>query len=361
MIRVFLGTKAQYIKTAPLLRLMQERDVQYRLIDSGQHGAFSRSLRSELGIKDPEVYLGGKVDIATIPAAVAWSARLAARWLRKRRLIDEVFGPEPGVCVVHGDTPSTFLGALLAKRSGLRVAQLEAGLRSFNVFNPFPEELVRMAVMRRADHLFAESASAYHLLHNMGLAERAILLPANTIVESVLYSCGGRLPEPGSGPAIATMHRLEALTNTTRVRDFLTVLCEAARSTETRLVLHPPTRIALESLRAFPALEASGVDVVDLLSHSAFVRGVAAAPFVITDGGSVQEECSLLGIPTLLWRKTTERPHDLGQNAVLANYDVEMARQFLAQYRRYRLDPSDLTIRPSETVLETLLASVATS
>ena len=84
-IHVFLGTKAQYIKTAPLLRLMDERGVPYRLIDSGQHAALSTGLRAELGVREPDYVLGGSKDITTVPQAMAWSASLATRPLRHER------------------------------------------------------------------------------------------------------------------------------------------------------------------------------------------------------------------------------------------------------------------------------------
>ena len=72
MIHVFIGTKAQYIKTAPLLRLMDERGTGYRLIDSGQHAALSVWMRGELGVRDPDLSLGGKRDVSSIPQAVMW-------------------------------------------------------------------------------------------------------------------------------------------------------------------------------------------------------------------------------------------------------------------------------------------------
>ena len=87
-LHVFLGTKAQYIKSAPLLRLMDERAVPYRLIDSGQHAKLATSLRTELGVRDPDHVLGGAGDVDSVPQALRWSLGLAARlgsgaWLRR--------------------------------------------------------------------------------------------------------------------------------------------------------------------------------------------------------------------------------------------------------------------------------------
>ena len=92
MIHVFIGTKAQYIKTAPVLRRMDERGVPYRLIDSGQHARLSADLRRELGIRPPDMLLGGAENVASIPQAVTWAVRVAGRLVASNRLLREVFG-----------------------------------------------------------------------------------------------------------------------------------------------------------------------------------------------------------------------------------------------------------------------------
>ncbi|MEZ5230004.1 MAG: hypothetical protein R2710_26075 [Acidimicrobiales bacterium] len=98
MIQVFIGTKAQYIKTAPLLRLMDERGVDYTLIDSGQHADIARTMRQELGVREPDVIIADDGDISTIPDAIRWAARLSTRLVRASKLRDEVFGGAGGIC-----------------------------------------------------------------------------------------------------------------------------------------------------------------------------------------------------------------------------------------------------------------------
>ncbi len=95
---------------------------------------------------------------------------------------------------------------------------------------------------------------------------------------------------------------------------------------------------------------------VPLLPHAEFTRLLAAAPWVITDGGSVQEECALLGVPTLLWRMQTERGDGVGANVVLARHDEATARRFLADPEALRTTPPDCGSTPSAQVLDTLLA-----
>lgn len=354
-IHVFLGTKAQYIKTAPLLRLMDARGVDYRLIDSGQHAALATGLRRELGVREPDHVLGGSTDITTVPQAVRWSLGLGSRLVAPRRLREEVFGGAGGICVVHGDTPSTFLSALMAKRAGLATAHLEAGLRSRSLLHPFPEELIRLAVMRVSDVLFAPDDEAVENLRALRLRGEVVPVGANTVVEALRHSLPDR-PAPGSGPAVVTLHRVENLHSPARTEQLVDAVCAVAAERPVRFVLHGPTTEVFARRGLDARLRAAGVETTPLLPHADFTRALAAAPFVVTDGGSVQEECALLGVPTLLWRQRTERSDGLGRNVVLGGYDPDVVARFLADPEAHRTPPPDGGATPSERVLEVLMA-----
>lgn len=352
-VHVFIGTKAQYVKTAPLLRLLDERGVPYRLIDSGQHAALSAQLRTELGVRAPDVTLGGSRDITTIPAAIRWALAISWRLLDGRRLRRELFGGQGGICVVHGDTPSTLLATLLARRAGLEVAHLEAGLRSRSVLEPFPEELIRRVVMRLGAVLFAPDDVAVGNLRRRGLGDRTVRTSANTVVDALRYSLGTTEVAP-TGPAVVTMHRVENLHRAERVRGFVALVERIAALGPVTFVVHGPTAATIAPHRA--RLEAAGVDLVPLLPHASFTRLLAAAPLVVTDGGSIQEECALLGVPTLLWRAQTERPDGLGANVVLGRYDAAVADRFLTSNEDLRRPPLTEEVHPSAEILETLVA-----
>lgn len=351
-LHVFLGTKAQYIKTAPLLRAMDDAGVSYRLIDSGQHARLSAAMRNDLGIRAPDHALGGAEDVTSIAGAVRWAATIALRLWSRRRVSAEVFGGDGGICVVHGDTPSTLLATLLARRAGLSVAHLEAGLRSHRLWSPFPEEAIRLVVMRLSDVLFAPDAVAAANLSAMGLADRTVTLSGNTVVEALRHAAGD-VP-PGSGPAVVTMHRVENLTSRRRVEGFVRIACRLAASRPVRFVVHGPTRQALARSGLGARLHAAGVETTPLLSHKEFVSLLVGAPVVVTDGGSIQEECALLGVPTLLWRDRTERPDGLGANVVLSRYDPAVVDAFLAEPERWRRAAADGEVSPSAEILHEL-------
>lgn len=355
MIHVVLGTKAQYIKTAPLLRLMDDTNVDYRLIDLGQHGELTKTLRQELAVRDPDVFLGGDADITTIPQAAWWAVKLAVFTLNKRRVAKDVFGRRAGVVVIHGDTPSTLLSMLLAKRVGLAVAHLEAGLTSKRLTRPFPEEAIRRIVMRYADILFTPDDTATAHLERLATKKRIrgtiVPLGANTGAEQLSL---GEIT--AGGPVVATMHRVENVTSKTRVEQFVQLLLTIVATRPVTLVTHGPTKRALTQQGADVRLVEAGVTMVDLLPHDTFVRLLTGAPFVITDGGSIQEECARIGVPTLLWRDATERGDGLNQNVVLSGYDDSIIHTFLTGFAELRCAPTPLTTRPSQVALDTLNA-----
>lgn len=380
MIHIFLGTKAQYIKTAPVLRALDARGIEYRLIDSGQHAAFAVGLRKELGIREPDVFLAQGTDVTRVGQAGLWALRLAARLFRAQRLKQEVFGGRGGVCLVHGDTPSTLLATLMAKRASLRVAHLEAGLRSYHLFHPFPEELIRIVVMRLSDVLFAPDEQAVENLRRMRLRGKTIRLPGNTVIEALhrdLQRHGGEpgssnepLPEGqgrdhqvgselmASGPVIVTMHRVENLTRRARIEQLVELLERLAPGHRVCFVQHGPTIAALKRHGFDRRIEAAGVEQIELMPHDRFVTMLAAAPFVITDGGSIQEECALLGVPTLLWRAATERGDGVGMNVVIGRYDSAVIEGFVRAPESWRRPPAATGALPSDVVIEHILPFV---
>ena len=366
LIQVVYGTKAEAIKLAPVLAELDRRGVAYRLVETGQHGAFLPGLRAELGLRAPDVALGGDRDADTVARAAVWGARLGLRLLSRRRLRDEVFGGLGGVCLVHGDTPSTLMAALMARRVGLRVAHLESGLRSGSWRHPFPEELIRLAVMRLAHVLFAPDDGAVANLEALVAAGkvrgRVVATSANTGAEALRVALGaaGGVGVAGSGPVVATMHRVENLHDDARFEGFLSLLARAGRPAV--FVVHPPTEAVLSDRGGRAVVEDLGVATSGLVPYGEFTAMLAAAPYVVTDGGSIQEECARLGVPTLLWRDRTERPDGIGANVVLARYDDDVVGAFLADPEAWRRPVALGDERPSAQVVDVLVDElVATS
>ncbi len=342
MIHIVLGTKAQYIKTAPVLWRLEETGTPYRLIDTGQHAGLTPGVRIELKVREPDLVLRTGGDLARLRSGLPWAFRGFLRAFRDPGFVrDTLFAGQDGICLVHGDTSSTWLGAWWARRAGLAVAHLEAGLRSFHPLSPFPEELCRWSTSHMADLLFPPSSDAAQNLKRMRVSGTVVPLEANTGLESAQFSLTQASPVEPPWPifALGLIHRMETLYSRRKLRFVVQALRRASQVCPVLLLLHEPTRRALardgwlsdlsrqERIRRMP-----------LVSHGAFLRLLSRARFVMTDGGSVQEESFYLNVPCLLLRDRTERIEGFQPpgNVRLAQWRWERVEAFLKEPERFR-------------------------
>ncbi len=356
MIHAVIGTKAEYIKTAPVLRELQRRGVAYRLVDVGQHAGLPRQFRSALGVGDPDVRIDDRGDAETVVEAAAWMLRTSRNLLKsKRRLRREIFAGEPGICLVHGDTPSTLLATLIARRSGFGVAHLESGLRSHHLLHPFPEELTRIMVMRLATVLYAPDEQSAENLERMKVKGEIVCTGGNTSVDAVAHVMPDIIGVTSTGPGLVTVHRVENLHRRGRLDALVDLLALATAKGPVRFHVHQPTELALRKAGRWDAVAATGAMIEPLISHQEFLAEVRRAPWVVTDGGSIQEECAMLGVPTLLWRARTERQDGLDANVVVSNYDSRVVDDFLSNPQEFRRRPTMIEQSPAAFVVDHLL------
>ncbi len=360
MIHAFIGTKAQFIKMAPVLLEMDRRGGEYNFIDSGQHAALSEPLRRAFGLREPDCRLGGQKDLTSLPELVWWALRTWIRsLLNPRRIFETVFKGQGGICLVHGDTLTTLLSVRLAKRCGLRVAHVEAGLRSRSWFHPFPEELIRVYCMRRADILFAPGQWAVENLKRMKARGKVINLGDNTIVDTLKIAReAAQASPPREEPfGLVTLHRYETIRSRKTLNAICEVLLEVSERTPLFFVQHKPTLRYLKKFGLQKRLEeCPGIRLLPMQDYPAFQGLLAAAVFVMTDGGSIQEECAYWGVPCLLLRRRTERPDGIGANVVLSDIRREKMLKFAEDSEKYRREPRTTDGHsPSQVLVETLL------
>lgn len=338
---VFTGTKAQFIKLAPVIQEFARRGWTYRLIDTGQHAALTRHIVEDFGIRPPDICLWRDPrGVDTMGSGLRWTASMTRILLRTRATIRrELFEGRRGLSFVHGDTASTLLSTLIAKRAGQQVAHVEAGLRSYRWLHPFPEEIIRIAVMRMADLLFAPSAVACQNLERMGLSDRTVPLPGNTNMDTMANSLSRepRFPSDLRRPfSLVTVHRIETIYSRASLEKVVDVVLQAHSAVPAIFVLHPPTKRRLTATGHDSVLAEAGVRFLPLVEHATFAHLLKDAEFVVTDGGSVQEEAAYTGTPCLVLREATERDDGLGDNAVLGTLDLSRAQEFLSCFRDYR-------------------------
>jgi UDP-N-acetylglucosamine 2-epimerase len=360
MIHIFIGTKAQFIKMAPIMLNLNNRGIPYTFIDSGQHAKTVNDLILQFGLKKPDVSLSGDgKNITTVYKGLSWAIHsISQAILTPKYAFKKIFGNKKGICLVHGDTLSTLIALFYAKRCGLKVAHIEAGLRSHKIFDPFPEEIVRLIAMRFSDLLFAPSKWAFENLCKMGLKDKAINVAANTGLEAVQYAVKqGRATNSQHSPyTVVTIHRIETIFSRSRMVMVIDLIKQIQKKHKVKFVLHEPTRQQLQKFDLLSTLTQNpGIEVISLLPYLEFVNLIEGADFVITDGGSIQEECYYLNKPCLIMRSKTERMEGLGENAMLSRFDLKRIRRFLQIYPKLRQKSLQEILQPSTEIIEHLL------
>lgn len=358
MITVLLGTRAQLIKMAPVILELENRGWQHRLILTGQHKETMDQLLADFGIQTvpQRIYMGKEV--SSISEVMPWFLGCLWRlWSDSKALFAFGDRSDQSVVLVHGDTFSTLLGALAGRLTGQRVAHVESGLRSFNVWHPFPEELTRLAVFRLAHLAFCPDDWAKSNLQ--GLQIVAVNTEGNTLLDALRVALAADKPlplkPPQSGFGVVSLHRFENIFKKERLLTILDLVEEAATRYPLIFVLHPATRQNLEKFELLDRLVANErIQLCPRMGYFEFVGLLTRSLFVITDGGSNQEELSYLGKPTLLMRRATERHEGLGSNVVLCDYQQAKLRGFIEGLDQYNGKMTLPEGSPSSRIVDTL-------
>lgn len=327
---VLVGTKAQFIKTAPILSELDRQQIAYRLIYTGQHSETFDLLEAAFDTRPADEELVPETEAATHASFLGWTLRF---WRAALGRIGSWRGARGGL--VHGDTASTLFGAIALRLAGVPVVHVEAGLRSPRLLEPFPEELVRRFVSRMTRLHLAPDPVAVNNLRKAG--GKVVDTQGNTLRDSLLLALRRwpEMPNTGGqdGYAVVSMHRSE---NLGRKADFDLLMGEvihAAAILPVKFVLHPATRERIRASGWLSKLEAQpGLTLMDRMDYPDFVRLLVGASCLLTDGGSNQEEAAMLGLPTLLLRRATERADGLGDGIELSYLRPELIRDFLDRY-----------------------------
>ncbi|MEA2828877.1 MAG: hypothetical protein QOG43_3316 [Actinomycetota bacterium] len=294
------GARPNFVKIKPVVDALERRSVDVVLVHTGQHydPSMSKVFFDELGIREPDHHL----DAGSGTHAQQTTAVMLG-------LEPVVAAVAPDVVVVVGDVNSTLAAALVAAKASVAVAHVEAGLRSGDW--TMPEEVNRVVTDRVSAHLLAPSADAVDNLRREGFADDRIHLVGNVMIDTLLANVDRARArpvlrdlglEPG-GYGVVTLHRPSNVDRPAQMAALLGALGQVAAACPLVLPVHPRAH------RVFAALDVpAGIRLVPALGYLDFVALEASARLVLTDSGGIQEETTVLGVPCLTLRATTERP-----------------------------------------------------
>jgi UDP-N-acetylglucosamine 2-epimerase (non-hydrolysing) len=323
------GARPNFMKIASLLRAFRASPrVQTRLVHTGQHfdDNMSRRFFDDLQLPLPDVNLG-----CTDPGHAGQTADIMQRF---EPIVESV---RPDWLVVVGDVTSTLACALVAAKLAVPIAHVEAGLRSFD--RSMPEEINRLLTDRLSDLLFVtEPAGMKNLAHEGIPADRCHLV-GDTMADTLLANLPrARLSDVcrrlgvADGPyVVATIHRPANVDNAESLAQIARGIGRVARTWPVLFPVHPRTRRRLEEFGVDRDLATSpGVRCVEPLGYLDFLCLLSSAALVMTDSGGIQEETTILGVPCLTLRETTERPYTLqdGSNRLVKPLEDAIAAAF---------------------------------
>lgn len=306
-IHLVCAARPNFMKIAPLYHALQkEKWADPVIVHTGQHydPNMSDAFFEDLKLPRPDIYL----DVGS-----GTHAEQTGRVMMAYEKI--VQDNRPDLIVVVGDVNSTMAATLVASKCGIKVAHLEAGLRSYD--RSMPEEVNRLVTDVLADILWVPSRDAVENLLNEGVSQNKIQLVGNIMMDSLemlrenienqeAYASFG-LEKGNYG--VVTMHRPSNVDDPSLLKKLFLILIEIAREIPLIFPVHPRTRKNLERNDLLSTMENSGrLLLPEPLSYIRFMNLVFNSAFVITDSGGLQEETSYLGIPCLTVRENTERP-----------------------------------------------------
>jgi UDP-N-acetylglucosamine 2-epimerase (non-hydrolysing) len=331
-----VGARPNFMKVAPLHRAIQKlAGWTSMIVHTGQHfdAKMSDVFFTQLELPKPDFFLGiggGSHTEVTAKIMVAFEKIVESE--------------KPDLIIVVGDVTSTLACTLVAIKMGIKVAHVEAGLRSFD--RTMPEELNRILTDSVADYLFVTEESGMQHLKNEGVADERVFFAGNVMIDSlvryqekaktttILEDLGLRTSDsrlstvdfrlPTENYIVMTMHRPANVDTEKGLQSILELIELSSKDTKIIFPIHPRTRAHMEKFGLADRLDqAKNLIMTEPLGYLEFIQLMSNATAILTDSGGIQEETTYLGVPCLTFRDSTERPITvtLGTNQLLSDLD----------------------------------------
>jgi len=319
-----VGARPNFMKMAPIIKAMDchPDEIEQLLVHTGQHydEKMSKSFFVDLGMPKPDIDLGvGSGSHAEQTAAVM--VKFEQVCLKEK----------PDLVIVVGDVNSTMACTITAKKLGIRVAHVEAGLRSGDM--GMPEEINRLCTDVLCDYLFTTDSGANEHLLAEGVAEEMIILAGNVMIDTLLHykamaqelTIGQDMGLEAGNYAMLTLHRPSNVDDKETLKGIFEALAKVGELLPIVFPIHPRTRKMMDEFGLSHYLEprddGKGMMVTEPLGYLEFLSLNINARMVLTDSGGLQEETTVLGVPCITLRHNTERPITIeqGTNVLIGN------------------------------------------
>jgi UDP-N-acetylglucosamine 2-epimerase (non-hydrolysing) len=347
-----VGARPNFMKIAPFIRALRDHPVEHILVHTGQHydHDMSKAFFDELKLPTPDVNLG--------VGSGSYAYQIGSTMIEFEKAL---LAYEPSWVVVAGDVNATAACSVIARKHKVRVAHIEAGLRS-NDWD-MPEEINRVVTDRVSNLLFTPDSFADDNLLREGIAAETICRVGNIMIDTMVYEreratslnpaefIARNLLAPRSVSVtpgsylLLTMHRPSNVDDRVKLAALVDVLLDLADTAPLAFPIHPRTKLRVEEFDLWNRLLGHpGVLPLKPLTYREMLHLTAGAQVVLTDSGGLQEECTVLGVPCLTLRWNTERPVTLiengGTSRLVGNSPVQIRKGFQMALTQRRTNSS---------------------
>ena len=318
LLDLIVGARPNFMKIAPVIREIEKRkasggSVSYRLVHTGQHydRNMSGSFFDDLRIPEPHVNLNA--------GSGTQAEQTAGIMLGYEKVLTE---KKSDLCIVVGDVTSTMACAIVAKKMLVPVAHIEGGIRSGDM--TMPEEINRIVTDSITDYFFTTSETANENLRKAGVPENRIFFVGNTMIDTLL-ACRPRFRKPVIWDelrlkerkyVVLTLHRPNNVDDPANLKHLLDEIIKGASGMPVVFPVHPRTR---KVMKGIDLADGSVLHMADPMGYLEFNYLVERALVVITDSGGITEETTVMSVPCMTLRNSTERPETvtMGTNELL--------------------------------------------
>ena len=318
LLDLIVGARPNFMKIAPVIREIEKRkasggSISYRLVHTGQHydRNMSGSFFDDLGIPEPHINLNA--------GSGTQAEQTAGIMLGYEKVLTE---KKSDLCIVVGDVTSTMACAIVAKKMLVPVAHIEGGIRSGDM--TMPEEINRIVTDSITDYFFTTSETANENLRKAGVTNERIFFVGNTMIDTLLVS-RPRFRKPVIWDelrlkerkyVVLTLHRPNNVDDPANLKHLLDEIIKGASGRPVVFPVHPRTRKVMQGIHL---ADGSVLHMADPMGYLEFNYLVERALVVITDSGGITEETTVMSVPCMTLRNSTERPETvtMGTNELL--------------------------------------------
>jgi len=362
-IYVIIGTRAQLIKMAPVMRAMEKEKIEYDFLYTQQHKVTIEDLIKNFQLKTPiRNILEVKKEAKT--------KKLFANWFFKMLIVlfnpfsrKKVFKKGRGLVITHGDTATSAWAAIYAQTSLCKVLHIESGMRSFNLLKPFPEELMRIITFYFTNYYACPYQEAIDNIKSFNGIK--INTNANTMFDSFTYAHDlmsnnklevikkkFNLPKRF---ALFSTHRYENIFNVSKLKIMTDIIENSAKRIPLVIILHPATEKQFKKFGYYEKFSKNeNIKLIPRQDFLDFVGITKLAKIIMTDGGSNQQEMSYLGKPTVLLRDVTESKEGIGENVIMSYYKQTIVDEVIDNFEKYQVAPKKFSPSPTDIIIDFL-------